>query len=429
VTRLLRSLGLAVVGALLLTAGAGAASRTSPRQALLQALSRARAMTNVAAARELALATFPELWINGRDAVAPSYGTTVFNDSAAALRALERAGRSQAAITTITLIIRADRALAAGAIADAHGGPAQPLIAAKGALAAGDRAASHRDSATAVQSYTNAWLFAFRALDRLVVAEVTHMPASALATAADNALGSRVIALAGPRILHGQPPLRAGGKPELFYAGSEACPFCAVERWGMIVALSQFGTFSKVALIQSVTTDHPAVRTFTFFGSSYRSHYLTFVPVEVWSNVRHGFSFSHLQRLSPFERGLVHRFDPPLTTPFLDIAGSFVRVGSTVDPHLLGGLSWAQIGASLKDPSSLPAQAVGGTAEVLTAELCEVTGGKPASVCSSSVVSEYERALPLLNGHGGGCPPPGSASDESRARRGDPVATPAKCRV
>jgi hypothetical protein len=280
-----------------------------------------------------------------------------------------------------------------------------------------------------VRSYTNAWRSAYRALDLLVVAEITHVPASTLAAAADNALGSPVIGLAGPRIRHGKPPLRSGGRPELFYAGSEACPFCAIERWGMIVALSQFGRFSAVPLMQSVTTEPPAVRTFTFFGSRYRSRYLTFVPVEVWSNVRHGFSFSHLQRLSPFEHALVHRFDRPLTTPFLDIAGSFITVGSTVDPHLLGGLSWRAIGAALKNPSSVPAQAIGGEAEVLTAELCEATGGKPSSVCSSSEVKKYERALPSLNGRGGGCPPPGGASDRSRAKSSDPVATPAKCRV
>ena len=39
-------------------------------------------------------------------------------------------------------------------------------------------------------------------------------------------------------------PLTSGGKPEMLYIGAEYCPYCAAERWAMIVALSRFGTFS-----------------------------------------------------------------------------------------------------------------------------------------------------------------------------------------
>src|ERR1017187_1249607 len=37
--------------------------------------------------------------------------------------------------------------------------------------------------------------------------------------------------------------LTANGKPEILYVGGEYCPYCAFERWGMIVALSRFGNF------------------------------------------------------------------------------------------------------------------------------------------------------------------------------------------
>ena len=67
----------------------------------------------------------------------------------------------------------------------------------------------------------------------------------------------------------------------------------------------------------------------------------------------------------------------------------------------------------------------------MTAEVCETTNGKPAAVCSSPVVAQYEAALPLLNGHGGGCPIsalspthwPTSSSRQRRWRR-PPAATP-----
>jgi hypothetical protein len=64
------------------------------------------------------------------------------------------------------------------------------------------------------------------------------VPAATLAAAAEDALGSKRIILAGPMIEKRWQPLTRAGKPELFFAGAEGCPFCAVQRWGMIAALS-----------------------------------------------------------------------------------------------------------------------------------------------------------------------------------------------
>jgi hypothetical protein len=230
------------------------------------------------------------------------------------------------------------------------------------------------------------------------------MPAHDLSAAAENALGSKKIALDGPKFLNGKPALRHSGKPEVFFAGSEACPYCGIERWGMIVALSQFGTFSNLHLMQSDAREHPSDRTFTFYRSRYRSPYISFVPVEVLSNVRDGYKLRRLQQLTKAQDALLRKYDPPEQTPFIDVAGRFVRVGSTALPPLITRLSWTQIADSLTHPHTTSAQAIGGTAEVLTAELCVVTKGEPKSVCSTQVVHDYTVALPLLDGRGGGCP-------------------------
>jgi hypothetical protein len=251
------------------------------------------------------------------------------------------------------------------------------------------------------------------------------MPAGALIAAAENALGSKKIGLAGPMMPRNPQPLTKRGKPELFFGGAEGCPFCAVQRWGMIVALSQFGSFSNLHLMQSVTTEPPTVRTFTFLGSGYHSPYLSFVPVEILSNVRQGNHFRHLQSLTAAERALIKRFDPPEQTPFIDIAGHFIQISSTVQPELIGGMSWTKVADSLTDPNSIPAEAIGGEAEVLTAELCVVTGGNPASVCAAPIVQQYEAALPLLDGKGGGCPL--RSPDAGSRRRGSPQAGIARC--
>jgi hypothetical protein len=445
------SLGAVLVGffcASLLAPAAQAAAAQPPRTALLEAQSKLHPLASQAspssaqglaadAVRKLAQATFASLWIDARHADAPSYGTRIFTYSIAALTDLQRLAGSPTvgASPAIGLIVGADRGLAEGAISQARGGSHGLLAAARRDLAAGDRDAAADHPASAVRSYTKAWADAFTALAKLVAAKITSVPSSELSAAAENALGSSKIGLAGPMILPaGRPPLTLAGKPEVFYAGSEACPFCGVQRWGMIVALSQFGTFSNLALMQSSSTERPQVRTFTFFGSSYQSPYIAFVPVEVISNVPKGFGFAHLQRLTPFERALLNNFDPPQQVPFIDVANRFARIDSTVQPSLVGGRSWTQLASSLKQPASIPAQAIAGGAEVLTAEICEATGGNPNSVCSAPVVKDYEAALPLLNGRGGGCPISQTASaarsPKYRGRRGGtPVARAAHCKV
>jgi hypothetical protein len=381
------------------------------------------------AAKELAQASVPTLWIDARNAVAPSYGSRVFAGSVAALTDLQRlVGLSVPGLSsTVTRIVRADRDLADGAIKQAHGGNQQLLAAASRDLAAGDRKAAGGHPASAVGSDTKAWGSAFDALAQLVAAEATGMPSSALAAAATEALGSKRIALAGPMIQHGRQPLTLGGKPELLFAGSEACPFCAVQRWGMIVALSQFGTFSNLRLMQSAPTEPPQIMTFTFFGSSYHSPYISFVPVEVLSNIPKGFGFEHLQRLTPAQNALLKTFDPPAQTPFIDVANRFTSFDSTVLPRLVRGMSWTQIAGSLRHPTSISAQAIAGEAEVLTSELCLATNGTPASVCSTAIVKQYEAALPLLNGRGGGCPTMGAIAGPRRQGDQPPRARAARC--
>lgn len=433
---------LAVFCALVLGPAAQAAGPPAPRNALIEARSSVVAMAHQAssgsdrslaaeAERALTETTKPALWIDAYDAVAPSYGTRVFVNSIAALTDLRRLPRSSVPGLggAIALIIGADRALAEHVIKQARGGRHDLLLRAGRAFAAGARNAVAHRVVFAARSYRQAWEDAFSALTRLVAARATSVPSSVLSAAAEEALGSRKIGLAGPIIPHAQAPLTLAGKPELLFIGAEGCPFCAVQRWGMIVALSQFGSFSNLHLMQSDTTDRPAIRTFTFFGSSYQSPYISFEPVEALSNVRRGSRYAPLQRPSHSQSALLSRFDAPGHTPFIDVAGRFIRVDSTVQPGLLRGESWAQIASSLSRPTSIPAQAIAGEAEVLTAELCEATNGDPQSVCSAGVVARYEAALPLLNGKGGGCPGTPTTVGLRRRHAPSPPAHAARCRT
>jgi hypothetical protein len=87
---------------------------------------------------------------------------------------------------------------------------------------------------------------------------------------------------------------------------------------------------------------------------------------------------------------------PPYTTggiPFVDVAGSFVSSGASFDPQLLAGKSHRQIAAALSDPTSPVAKAVDGSANALTATLCEVTGQQPTTVCTACGVAAAAKAL------------------------------------
>jgi len=45
--------------------------------------------------------------------------------------------------------------------------------------------------------------------------------------------------------------LTADGKPLVLYVGEESCPYCAAERWSLILALSKFGNFTGLKYMLS----------------------------------------------------------------------------------------------------------------------------------------------------------------------------------
>jgi hypothetical protein len=84
----------------------------------------------------------------------------------------------------------------------------------------------------------------------------------------------------------------------------------------------------------------------------------------------------------------------PRPLPFVDIANKFVDVGSAASPSVASGSSWRQLAGSLSRPKTTSGQAIDGTAELLTAEICAATGGAPAVVCGTGAVKDYENRLP-----------------------------------
>ncbi len=229
-----------------------------------------------------------------------------------------------------------------------------------------------------------------------VVSKVTSVPASTLDAVAG---GSGEFTGKIQTITGGANALTANGKPELLYIGAEYCPYCAAERWAMIVALSRFGTFSGLSTVHSSSTDvNPNTPTWTFYKSTYTSSYLTFTPVEGFTNVPDSSSasgYSPLQTPTSAQEALLTKYDaPPYITsqyagsiPFLDFGNKYVSIGASYDTGVLAGLSWSTIATDLHNPSGTVAKAVDGTANYITAAICKMTGNQPASACTSAVQS------------------------------------------
>ena len=190
------------------------------------------------------------------------------------------------------------------------------------------------------------------------------------------------------------------------YVGTEFRPYCALQRWALVVALSRFGTFSHLGQLVSSSSDDvfPGLQSWSFHGSSYSSSYLTFDPAEISSSIPNATGNGHqpLDTLSPLQSQVFQAYDRPPRSPaagaipFVDLGNQFVFTGASTSPSVLEHLALDQIGADLSDPSSPVAQVVDGTANYLVAALCQVTGA-PVAACSSPVTS---RALAQMSGNG-----------------------------
>jgi Domain of unknown function (DUF929) len=212
--------------------------------------------------------------------------------------------------------------------------------------------------------------------------EVTSVPASALdAVGAGSATGFKTMT--------GQPTLTSDGKPELLYIGGEYCPFCAAERWALAVAVSRFGTLSGLTLIHSSASDvYANTPTLSFAQAHYTSKYLSFDPVEWFGQTTDAstpFGHSYLQQPTAAQTALFTRYANG-SIPFVDIGNRYFLPQVQYTPSDLAGMSWTQIASAMRDPSSTVAKDIDGAANVITADICALTGGQPASVCHSAAV-------------------------------------------
>ena len=99
--------------------------------------------------------------------------------------------------------------------------------------------------------------------------------------------------------------LMIGGKPTVVYIGAISCVYCGESRWAMALALSRFGSFSKLYKGYSSFGDYDIPTIYWIadnyttqsgvgYGNSYTSSYINFISADYESPIVQGFDVKPL---------------------------------------------------------------------------------------------------------------------------------------
>ena len=189
--------------------------------------------------------------------------------------------------------------------------------------------------------------------------------------------------------------------------GAEYCPFCASERWSMVMALSKFGTFAGLRTSYSSASDFaPDTPTLDFSHATFTSHYLVFRHYELATNRPAASStacnvngYAYIQTPPDSDTELFETVGGG-NIPFMDFGNGMQQSGADFEdqPLVLAGLTFNQIAQDLYNASSAVAQAEDGSANYMTGAICMMTGNEPRSACSSTVVKQAEAWENASNG-------------------------------
>lgn len=188
-------------------------------------------------------------------------------------------------------------------------------------------------------------------------------------------------------------PLVEGAKPVVFFMGGQFCPFCAADRWAFVKATSRFGKWTNLRALHSQggTDGFASLPTYNLVGANYQSDLLSLHHKEV-ADV-HG---NQLQQLQGVENDLVNAYDPQGSIPFTVAGGQGGQytVGLAFSPGLIQGQGFDQLRADVDaDRPTDAVRAIDAGADAMTALLCRLTAGQPATVCSSPAIRSIAARL------------------------------------
>jgi hypothetical protein len=226
------------------------------------------------------------------------------------------------------------------------------------------------------------------ALSPKLISQVEDVPVSALVAAAKSlpAAASPAQQLPGTAEV-----LTKDGKPEILYIGAEYCPFCAAERWALVMALSKFGTFTNLKGTTSSAIDtNPSTPTFSFYGSTYTSPYISFDPVELQTNTYSASlgNYPTLQTPTAAQNALMSKWDvSPYTTvngsiPFVYMGGKYLLTGAQYVAAPISGKSFDTAVPYMTSGTNATSRGAEAAAGYLVGEILALTHDQPASIAS-----------------------------------------------
>ena len=180
--------------------------------------------------------------------------------------------------------------------------------------------------------------------------------------------------------------LSSGTKPVIIYIGADYCPYCAFQRWPLVMALMRFGNFTNLSYMQSSSTDvYADSPTFSFYGSTYTSKYIVFQGYEQEDRNQ-----NPQQTVPSNYTAVFQQFGS--SYPFIDFANKYVASGSFYFPDQLDGKNWTQI-IQLLSSSNVLSNEVVTAANAMTAAICKVTPNALSSVCGNSSITTLTSVL------------------------------------
>jgi hypothetical protein len=181
-------------------------------------------------------------------------------------------------------------------------------------------------------------------------------------------------------------PFTSGGKPIVVYVGAEFCQFCAISRWGLILAMERFGNFSGLEYMASANPSELDLPTYTFAHAQYTSPYLIFHMYEAESRDATTLSPPPTNISTIWQAVNGNKF------PFVDFGNRYVLKGSVLDPTLIQNKNWSQIYTDIANGDAV-GQKIIQSANMITSVICKITGGSPAGVCTASPINTITSSL------------------------------------
>jgi thiol-disulfide isomerase/thioredoxin len=187
-------------------------------------------------------------------------------------------------------------------------------------------------------------------------------------------------------------PYVTNGKPIIVYIGADFCPYCAAERWSLIMGLSRFGNFSNLHYMTSGSGSEGDYATFTFTGSSYSSKYVAFEPIEQEDRDRNVIAAVPTNASSGFGSAY----------PFVNFNNRYLLTTLIPDTSVLAGKNWTQIFASISSGDSTGTLIKEG-ANAITALICKVIpsslqDSKSNAVCNAPAITSTNIGLASPSG-------------------------------